>query len=175
MTTPKAVTVGCTPNPYIQGIVYSDGGLAPGSSCSAPILEIRNTLCEAVAVFYESGVCAGFDALANRQIVPAKGTVLLMNVRPTTGHEDLGKITIQDDCERSASFLLVHDAVHGYDVQPAHHVEGSGIYRCRSLKLNVYKDPFVLNFCGCSQPLWGDNVLVPLRIQRSRDDDADDE
>jgi len=165
--TPKSVTVGCAPNIYVDGYVYPSGPLAPGSSCVAPLVEIRNTLCEPVVVFYESRVEIGMDALANRQVIPGKGVCLITGLFPSFPNE-LSKIRVEDLHGNMECFVLEHSLTHGYDVFPLHHYEGGqGYWRrhlCPALDLEVARDPYAPQFCGCNVPSWGQTVIVPLRV-----------
>ena len=152
-------------NIYVNGYVYTDGPLAPGSHCVAPTIELRNTMNSPVFVFYESRVEIGMDALANRQVVPPKGHCLITNLFPSLP-EALSKIRIEDMFGNMECFVLEHNLESGYDVFPLHHYEGGSAWRrpCSALSLELSRSPFMPQFCGCAIPNWGNTVIVPLRL-----------
>ena len=164
--TPKSTTVGSVPNPYVGGYVYTNGPLALGSSCVTPLLEIRNALCGPLVVWYESGVETGEEALANRQVLPAKSHCLLTGLFPSAP-DALSKIRLEDLDGNTECWVLEHDLTHGYDVAPLHAYESGQRRRERpTLDLRLARAPYAPQFQGCSTPAWGSTVIVPLRASR---------
>ena len=163
--TPKSVTVGCAPNIYMNGYIYTDGPLAPGSQCVAPTIEVRNSTSSPVIVFYESRVDLGMDALANRQVVPPKACCIITNLYPSQPGV-LSKIRVEDMFGNMECFVLEHNLEAGYDVVPLHHYEGGEAWRrpCPALSLELQRSPYSPQFCGCSVPSWGNTIIVPLRL-----------
>ena len=161
--TPKSTTLGCVPEPYVNGYVYPAGPLALGSECVAPIIEIRNSLCCPVTVTYESR--EGCGACANHQTVRPKSFCLIVGLLPSLP-TCASTIHVVDTCGNAEDFVLIHSPIYGYDVVPLVDYE-EGKVRCRkrpALDLHVCKDPYALAFCGCHAPSWGGNVLLPLRV-----------
>lgn len=163
--TPKSVTVGCEPNIYVNGYIYTAGPLALGSQCVAPTIELRNTMCSPVCVFYESRVELGMDTLANRQVVPPKGHCLITNLYPTLPGA-LSKIRVEDMVGNMECFVLEHNLEAGYDVFPLHHYEGEDAWHrpCPVLSLELQRPPYPAQLGGYSVPSRGNTIVVPLRL-----------
>ena len=164
--TPKSTTVGCAPNLYVDGYVYTNGPLAPGSACVAPLIELRNSLSEPVVVFYESRVDLGMDALANRQVIPGKGHCLITGLFPSLPGA-LSKLRVEDLFGNMECWVLEHHLEQGYDVYPLHSYEGGENYRRRkipALNVELCRVPYAPQFCGCNVPSWSNTVIVPIRV-----------
>lgn len=157
---PKATTVGCGSDIYMNGYIYPGGPLAPGSSCFAPILEITNASCEVMTVRYASRVdCDTPDALVNNTVVPPRAFILITGLLPSIPGAP-SKIFVEDSCGGGECYTLEHDLEQGYCICPF----GDASIASHCLKLHVVKDPYPPHFCGCQVPSWGNTVIVPARI-----------
>ena len=164
--TPKATTVGCVPNPYINGYVYPDGPFALGSTCAAPIIEVRNVLCCPVTVSWGMNLELGQDCVHNQQVIPPKGFALIAGLLPSAGPR-LSKIHVEDSKGRIESYVFVHSPEWGYDLMPLAECEGGAQYcqRPSALQLSVSRQPFAPSFAGCGLPSWWQTVIVPMTVK----------
>ncbi len=172
---PLATTLGCVPDIFVNGYVYPSGPLAPGSTCVAPLVEVRNQLCEPVVVFYESRVEDCEEALANRQVIPPKARCLITGMLPSLPGRP-SKFFLEDLQGRSTAYVLTHDPSGGYGVASLREFRGETSRARRhpwqgagcGLRLSLRHDAYSLQLCGCHGGDWEPTVVVPLRVGRVR-------
>jgi len=147
------------PAPYVNGYVYTTGPLALGSSCNAPILDIKNTTAAPIVIFYEDLLTPNTQGLANRQIIAPKGHILISNFLPTQAPERQAHLRIEDIFGNVQSYVFVHDLEAGYSFEPV----SEESTRC-GLRLRSSSSAFVPEFCGCRQPRWKGNVYLSYNV-----------
>ena len=163
----RSQPVTCAPqNPFVNGYIYPSGPYALGSTCVAPILEIRNPANIPIVIFYESRVPLEEEALANRQVVPARGFCLVSGLLPSLPQLP-SKIRVEDAAGNMENFVLTHTPEGGYDVTAFDYFEGCSRRCPAGLDLRLAGDPYTLQVCGCKAPRWTGDVLVPLRVGHS--------
>ena len=152
--------VGWTPqNPYIHGVIYPEGPLAPGSLCVAPVLLLQSALNIELKVAFDSRVTPG-AALGNSVVLEPEGFVVLPNLLPSVpGYTS--QIDITDAQGESLRLILEHDPVDGYLLQQ---VTGPSAFAA-TITAPAYREPEPA--CTGAFSLGG-HIMVPVRISRRR-------
>lgn len=175
------------PQPYVNGYIYSDGQLAAGAGCVAPILEVTNRLKDPLQVSWMNRVWVGDDVLAGE--LTATGTAF-------SNHIDVepGQLTLVANFFPSAgfyrSFLRLESAWTGIDIYIFNFSAEAGYYLvpipkpcffgacpcpmppsngqgCGKKEL-LQSSAFAGIFVGSQKPAWSGSIIFPVAVALSR-------
>jgi hypothetical protein len=106
--------------PYMHGFVYSDGLLALGAPCVAPVLEVTNCLREPITVFwvnrtvFDDDAAGALFATANRAVLLPGELALATNLYASLGAQ--------------RSVLMVASETGGFNMFTLHFAEEKGYF-----------------------------------------------
>jgi hypothetical protein len=170
------------PQPYVNGYVYSNGQLAVGAPCVAPLLEITNGLCEPVTVswinrvvFNDEDAAALFAEAQNSVVVGPGELTLLTNFYPSLAFER-SVLLLQTFSSGLDVYVFNFSADQGYYLKPVpqHWVLGGAapplqpqlvgdVFAQRTTLLQ--RDAYSPTFCGNLQPKWRYCIIFPVTVK----------
>ena len=172
--------------PYVGGYVYSNGQLAAGASCVAPVLEIANRLPDTLTVSWMNRTFFGDDFLsteqplpdhyfANRVEVAAQQIALVTNFFPSSGfYRSL--LRLESPSSGVDLFLFNFSAEAGYyfarvtalcpgvccPFSSGPSLASSTVAFAKHLAQTAAYAP---TFAGNLKPRWKDCVIFPITVQ----------